>query len=420
MTTQPTLKSLMARFAKSQTGTLAVTTALSVVPLCIVVGGAVDFSRFLNAKTELQSALDSATLSAATAKDSSTSQRIAIGKAVFTANVQDSILGTTLPEPKFLIKDGVVFGSVEAKMPTSFMQLAGLTELNPDAKTEVTIGPDKKAEVALVLDYSGSMEDVSGGQVKYIAMKNAAIALVKDLEATNPKDVKFALVPFSHHVYTTLPSTFVLGATGASWTGCTQDRKAPYNVSMATPGGSSASRWGQEFAPDHLAWGCDGYIDNDLKIRALTDNFPAITGQLATMKPYAWTNISVGVEFGFHVLSPNAPFAEGASFADKNISKYMVVLTDGEQTEPSFGPGGIRSVEQGEKNLVTLCSNAKAQGITMITVAFDLHDAATKTRLRNCATDPAKHAYVAEDSADISEAFQSIKDAIAAAAFVSK
>lgn len=84
--------------------------------------------------------------------------------------------------------------------------------------------------------------------------------------------------------------------------------------------------------------------------------------------PYAWTHIALGVEFGFHVLPDNAPFTEAASFDDDETNKFMVVLTDGYQTEPAFGPGSTRTVALGEANLEALCSNAKVNGTTMMTL----------------------------------------------------
>ena len=89
------------------------------------------------------------------------------------------------------------------------------------------------------------------------------------------------------------------------------------------------------------------------------------------MRPYAWTHIALGAEFGYHLLSPNEPFSQGAAYGDRKVQKVMVLLTDGQQTEPAFGPGG-RTVSQGENNLETICDNAKANGITIMTLAFDL------------------------------------------------
>jgi von Willebrand factor type A domain len=138
------------------------------------------------------------------------------------------------------------------------------------------------------------------------------------------------------------------------------------------------------------------------------------------MTPYAWTHIALGVEFGFHLLSDNAPFTTGVSYSDKKTQKIMIVLTDGTQTEPAFGPGGVRNVTQGEDNLEALCANAKAKGITMMTIAYDLDDSTTRNRLRNCTTDPSKHFFVATDTAAVASAFDNIKNAITDQVFISR
>jgi hypothetical protein len=138
------------------------------------------------------------------------------------------------------------------------------------------------------------------------------------------------------------------------------------------------------------------------------------------MRPYAYTHIALGVEFGYHMLSPNAPFIEGVAFDDKNTKKFMVVLTDGAQTASGFGPGGARSKFEGEKNLEALCNNAKTNGITMITMAFDLNDSSTRERLKRCATDQSKDFFVATDSADLTKAFESVKAAVTAEIFLNK
>jgi von Willebrand factor type A domain len=269
------------------------------------------------------------------------------------------------------------------------------------------------------------MEDAIKGQVKYVAMKDAANKLVSDLSKAQPKNVKFGLVPFSHHVYTTMPGSYVVGQTG-TWTGCTQDRQYPFNLSDSTPGATNPSKFGQTQAPDHANWRCNGYkgdgngyAKHGLVVRGLTDNFPSITNQLNSMTPYAYTHIALGVEFGYHLLSPNEPFAEGKPYSDKTTEKFMVVLTDGMQTEPGFGPSS-RTKEDGESNLEKLCEAAKSNGIHIVTMAFDIDDGATRQRLKNCSTDPAVDFFVLNDTADLAHAFDSIKQAITAQVFLSK
>jgi hypothetical protein len=219
----------------------------------------------------------------------------------------------------------------------------------------------------------------------------------------------------------TLPKVFVVGQTGSgNWTGCTQDRPYPANLTDNTPTSSDATKWGWPQAPDHIDMDCSGYAPRNLTVLPLTDNFSAVNSQLDAMRPYAWTHIALGTEFGWHVLSPNSPFTGAADYADKNTNKILVVLTDGRQTEPAFGPGNSRTVSRGEKNLETLCDNIKDTGITVMTVAFDLRDDDTKNRLRNCASDPDKNFFDADSGADVAVAFEQIKNQVTALAYLSK
>ncbi|MGL4488763.1 MAG: TadE/TadG family type IV pilus assembly protein, partial [Rhizobiaceae bacterium] len=67
MFTFKNLRSSVASFAKDRNGNFAVMFAIASIPVVMGVGIAIDFTRMLNAKTQMQDALDVALLS--TAKD---------------------------------------------------------------------------------------------------------------------------------------------------------------------------------------------------------------------------------------------------------------------------------------------------------------------------------------------------------------
>jgi Flp pilus assembly protein TadG len=420
MVTFKRVASSLKQFARDQAGTTAITFALSIVPMLLAGGAAIDYIRYSDTETKLQAALDSGALAVAASSNLSTSQRVKLGTDTAISNLKASGIDGNDADLKFMVNGKAVKASAYLALPSAFMQLAGLSKMSIAVETEISLPDKKSAEVALVLDYSGSMEEVSGGQVKYVAMKNAAKKLVSDLEAANPKKIKIGLVPFSHHVWTTMPEKYIVGKTGTgTWTGCTQDRRYPFNLTDATPTVDDTTKWGQPQAKAHLSDGCGAYVPNGLKVAPLTDNFSAIRSQLDAMRPYAWTHIALGAEFGYHLLSPNEPFSGGAEYSNKTVKKIMVLLTDGRQTEPAFGDG-VRNVGQGESNLTAICTNAKAKGITIITIAFDLQDKETRKRLSDCSTDPDKHFFVAEDSAEVASAFEDIKTQITAQVYISR
>lgn len=410
---------LVKRFARAQRGTVALMTGLSMLPMLAVAGAAIDFVHASGVQTRLQASLDAAALAAASSASLSESQRIAMAQAVFARNWQDAFTDRFSASATFTFQGGGIVGDASVEVPASFMQLVGIDTMDVDADVTISIPETKKAELALVLDYSFSMTETSGGKVKYVAMKDAAIKLVDDLAAAGKNKVKIGLVPFSHHVWLTLPKAHVAGVKGVgSWTGCTLDRLYPHNISNATPTRKDETKWNQPVVSSHK--GCGGYLPRKLVVRPLSDNFDRIAEQLEDMLPYDHTHISLAVEIGWHILSPNAPFTEGVDYSDTKTNKFMVVLTDGRQMEEAFGPGGSRTLSNGEKNLAALCGKAKDEGITMITIAFDLRDKSTRDRLRNCSTDPDKHFFVAEDDDEIARAFDDIKSQIVAKMYVSK
>jgi Flp pilus assembly protein TadG len=415
------LEGLVKRFGTCQKGSIAVLYAISAVPIFVAAGSAVDYIRYVAGTTELQAALDAAALAAASTPEATDEERLALAEATFVMNLEDSNLSAGAITRSFEIEDDTVVAAADMNMSTSLMKLAGFESMKLSIGAEIAVPGNKKAEIALVLDYSGSMNETIAGGVKYVAMRNAAKDLISDLEAANPDKVKFGLVPFSHHVYGTFDKSYILGQSGlGTWTGCTQDRKYPYNLTDATPTSDNNTKWGQPQAPVHISSGCSGYVSNNLTIKPLTNDFTGLKSRLDIMTPYAWTHIALGVEFGFHMLSDNAPFSEGVSYDDDETEKFMVILTDGAQTEPAFGSGSTRTVAQGEANLEALCTNVKAKGITVITIAYDLDDNATTNRLKNCATNPNTNFFVATDTAAVASAFDNIKSIITAEVFISK
>jgi Flp pilus assembly protein TadG len=415
------LQRFVKNFGASQKGSIAVMYAVSAIPIFVAAGSAIDYIRYLANVTELQAALDSAALAAASTPEASDAERLALAEATFVRNLEGGDLAGSAIVRSFDIQDESVIAAADMDMATSLMQFANIESMKLSVGTEISVPESKNAEIALVLDYSGSMSESIAGGVKYVAMKNAAKDLISDLEAANPDKVKFSLVPFSHHVYGTFRKSDILGQSGVgTWTGCSQDRKYPFNLTDDEPTADNNSKWGQAQAPVHISSGCSGYSSNKLLMVPLTDDFAYLRSRLDMMTTYAWTHIAVGVEFGLQMLSNSETFPGGVSYDDEETQKFMVVLTDGAQTEPAFGPGGIRTVPQGESNLETLCTNAKAKGITMITIAYDLDDNATTNRLKNCASDPDKNFFVATSAAAVAGAFENIKTLITAQVFVSK
>lgn len=415
------LKKQAYRFHRETAGSVAIMFGLMAVPVVMGAGVAIDLMRSNDAKAELQSALDAGALAAASAGDLTDFEREEVAKATFAANFKPAPNASVVPE--IAISDGAISMSAQFDYPTAFMRVAGINSMDIATSVTVNLPESKKAEIALVLDYSGSMNERTNGERKYRVMRDAAIQMVDDMtEEGSSNRVKFGLVPFSHHVRVTLPGNTVLGADpNVDWTGCTQDRMYPNNLTDDVPAlNNDDSKWGQVQAPEHIDRDCTPYEPKGLTVRPISEDHAGVITQLENMQPNAWTHIALGFSFGWQLVAPNGLFGDVAEYNDEETMKVIVLLTDGRQTEPSFGPGGSRTVAHGESNLAELCENAKARKVTVVTVAFDLQHQATEDRLRNCSSDPDKYFFIADDGAELTSSFEEIKKQLQQAIYISK
>ena len=165
---------------------------------------------------------------------------------------------------------------------------------------------------------------------------------------------------------------------------------------------------------------CADYVSRNLVMQPLTTDYSALTTQLASMTPYANTHISLGLSMGWHMISPNAPWTEGSPYGTSNMLKAIVLLTDGAQTTAAWGPADSSSVTNAENNLEDMCTAIKAQDVKIVTVAFDLSDTTTKTRLQNCATSPTHFFHDVSTGADLIAAFDKIAGQLAKDMYLSK
>ena len=166
----------------------------------------------------------------------------------------------------------------------------------------------------------------------------------------------------------------------------------------------------------------------------LTSNRQSIETAIQNMVASGNTNISEGAMWAWRVLSPGAPFMEGRPYSDDQNRKVLIVMTDGDNFLQSktqhnrsiyaaYGFGGQSRLgttytQNGYFNLLnqktlTACSNAKAEGVAVYTVAFGTSISSTGlSLLRQCATTP-ERAYIATDETALIQAFQSIGREIA-------
>ncbi len=142
-------------------------------------------------------------------------------------------------------------------------------------------------------------------------------------------------------------------------------------------------------------------------IQPLTNVKGTITSAISSMFAAGNTVIPEGMAWGWRVLSPDPPFTEGAPYSDPDAIKFLILLTDGENNVGGggnyhnassfsafgFAASGHLGAKDGSQarqvldaKTAALCTNVKAQGIYVYTIALQVTDGATRTMLANCAS----------------------------------
>ncbi len=165
-------------------------------------------------------------------------------------------------------------------------------------------------------------------------------------------------------------------------------------------------------------------------IQPLTNNHGQVISEIDKMTywPSSGTIISEGLMWGWRVLSPGAPFTEGRNYGENDVSKVIVLMTDGSNgliTNMHNGPtvsdysaygyvkGGhfpssVQSVSdaRGYLNgrLAKACEEIKKTGVLIYTVAFGVQESNTHALLKSCATSHT-HFFVAESASALRKSF---------------
>jgi hypothetical protein len=185
------------------------------------------------------------------------------------------------------------------------------------------------------------------------------------------------------------------------WYGCAGSRDSPLNttrdVASADP------------VPGVLNAACP------TELTRLSSDFDGLGTKIQDMVAVGETYVPAGLEWGWRVLSPGAPYADAADKAVKpDIRKVMVLMTDGANTKSATYPDHNGS-DAAAANAITaeLCTKIKADGIELFTVAFDVDNAAALEMLQTCATSDT-HALTADTAEELASVFQSIGQSLVA------
>lgn len=152
-------------------------------------------------------------------------------------------------------------------------------------------------------------------------------------------------------------------------------------------------------------WGCTAR-----PVTPLTTSRSTIDDAISDMIASGTTNIPIGVSWGVRLLSPQEPFTEGNAWDDDENIKAMVILTDGQNVINGRGNfnfsdySGYGYIREGRLGVITssswalrnalnarteaACAYARAQGIRVYTITFQVNSSTTRDMMRACASHP--------------------------------
>jgi Flp pilus assembly protein TadG len=432
------LKNSVSNFAADKSGQFSIIFALCSGVLMISVGLSVDYARIISAKSQLTSALDAAVTS--TARDIT---RGKVDKKEATRRVQ-AFLEANL-DGKRLTKENVHLTDVSINPVTSELSASARADvdmmfpvMNTPKVQAVNVGiaalySERKVEVSMVLDVTGSMKDYN----KIGDLKIAAKSAVKSFLENGSGNTRVAITPYSYgvNVGNGLLKSAVAGVNGLpAPDSCAAERRGPLMFSDASPVAGKVTRpdtfhyfdttYSVYYDIGKPDWNCPS-----VAIQPLTRDAKALNSKIDALQPIGATAGQIGIQWGWYMLSPNwksvLPAAsEPVNYSTADSEKYLILMTDGVfNTEASGLSAGALPVHPGislasGRLAMSYCAAIKDKKVKIYTIGFDLKhagDAAQKAEtvkmLTECASTPKgseQTFYNAENGDDLKKAFDDI------------
>ena len=193
-----------------------------------------------------------------------------------------------------------------------------------------------------------------------------------------------------------------------TWNGCVWDRQQNNDVNDTTP---SSTLMGTMYQP-HQVSTCPaslitltdirtGWVEADKDAKTPTST---LGKKVKSMTPTGYTNVTIGLEWGWHALTQSEPLTQASQPKDY-LDKVIILLTDGDNTQNRW----TTNADDIDDRTDAACTNAKNAGFKLYTVRVIDGNA---TLLRGCATNTSMY-YNVEDAEDLNGVFTDIADNLA-------
>ena len=416
-------------FLDNERGSFAIIMGATMTALALAAGFAVNIAQLHNVKSNLGQALDAAVTS--TARDITTGkieakdarERVELFLGVNTDG--DMIVGDRLVLDTLVIDKANSTVEATAHVDVDiYFPLFGLSDQRRVSKTSAAVYSDKKIEVAMMLDVTGSM---GGQKIKDLktAAKNALDAFLLGQDATKPR-VRVAIVPYADAVNTgslnnvvyaektfttTEPPKLDAPISASAYTApdkCATERKGTQQFTDASPYTAMVNRdYRLEFCPT-------------AELKPLSADLNALRKTVDTFKADGFTGGHTGIQWTWYMLSNKwkdvlPKSAQPEVHDEKKVAKYAILMTDGEFNTAFAGVGKKGETRDqaplSRSKAERLCDAMRKEGIEIFSVGFQLKEASAKGVMKNCATKDVssiKHYYETSSGAELNQAFLEI------------
>ena len=453
------LKSTACRFWGDKRGNISVYSGVMLTSLVAFAGSsAVDIVRHANIESQLQSAVETGVLAAASLDNARPTDEIIddyIRANFENEEIRNGINITILKNDRAL-NAREIRASARYEMPTSFMSMFGFNVLAANAEAEA-IQSRTNVEIALVLDVSSSM---NGNRLN--RLKSAATDFVDNVRANdNSNDVSINLVPYGGavNIGSELFERYAVPKNANNL----DPSRAQYDIGNGvqdarfrfTNGGNCLELEDNDFKGDLISPKSRGEIpllfrytntnpwcpDEKAEVILNSNDFDAIKDRIEEFSLSDGTGTDHGIAWGLNSLSPDWRGKLGGDFPDRpadfddpSTLKVAVIMTEGgitaqiRQEDPSVA--NVRSDEDNRQNIYNrgnsthdigrgtassyfteACETFRENNVVVFTIGFQLNEASdAATLLRNCASIPSNH-HAVEDL-EIGAAFQAIRSSL--------
>lgn len=429
-----------------QQGNVAVISALLIVPMLVLAGGATDIARYEAFRAQLQDGVDRAVLASASLTQQHTIEKTAAEYLKSVAFIDDVDVDL---DYELALNSRAVTITARYDMATGFLPLIGI---NTMAIVATASASERRPnlEISMMLDISGSMLDNNPSRISLLrpAAKQFIDAMIK------PETAPYTSISIVPYAGTVNPGSVAFGLLGTTrqhnYSSCIE-----FNHTNNVDYGTGMVPFNQRAQVPHFTHNHAGnppgkewsYCPYEASaITYLSNNAAALKARIDSLKLHDGTGTGVATNWGYLLLDPSArPFisqmaAAGqlplqfanrpAAFDDRDTLKVLVLMTDGvishqqrpvQYKYPRTQEGGpsLRSPPyqydvspssalnpSASNSLRTVCQIAKSKGVIIFTIGFYTNSA----DLTTCASSP-NHFYEVR-GAGISLAFQSIANSI--------